>query len=1257
MKQFICIFCAVALIAGTVLPSIISTVSAADGEEVTLSDGSSWLTTHNTEYNVLATDGEGRYTMSTTAPNSGNSAFSLLSAAVYPLSTQYQLRCREAANATTSFGLTSEYSLDLNDENSIIFTRKNGSPSENAAKLFVTVNNTDVCILTTAASYTRNRVSTVAVVKKNGSWYMSWNGLVLDGDGCSEEVREYCKLENHFPAEALAADLPLHFYASCSSMNVAEAFLLKADRALADGVLTVAADTYSDANNPASVTKVTAPAYEYESERGTYKLSFSSNDTKAAVMAPVTAIDPETGESGEFGVESFLYNISSSGQCWMEYIFSNDPTFSDGTEIAFCAVKLANNAGVHLGYFNSSSTWITSCGMNNNFYNDPYDSARSFQFKTDSKTGQVYLYIWGANLTSKTTPHVANNDFSSLVGKPIYMAVRTRSIGTATARVDITPETGAETAEYTAAVEELAARTPTDLAEAEEMIAEYDASAYRYAISKNGLAKILDTRMYMFAEREALLQSKLKALREKIDALPAVDELEFQYTAELKDEICEVYLEYAALGDNMDRLDAEYADKLNGLLDKLTELDVDFSEKKQAAVDFAENVAALGEPEDINVENYAEKSGKINELRELYESMDEFLCSLVDESALDALAVLEERLPAVKAAYDVVGMIKLLPEMENVSLTDETAITETRAAYNRLAEKELVSSELLKRLEDCEAQLETVKIRDLDWYSVESKVTYTGNNSDSYTFANTVNEINGNAVATTTAKYDMTINHVYWIGMSCGSSQFMILGLSNTVKGQQLSNNSTDNISFILRPGAGNTMSISFYDAAGESERIAVFSAFNLDGMHTFGFEKAEDGHWYLVVDGSRCDRFSYARLDNYMEQYGKSTHVSIGGRNGFRASNVVLIDKNASNDTEDWAFSLPFGCSSVGDTLAATVNLKQGAQAIYQNKIDILNNKITLNMNLQDVKATNTVIGLLSEPDAFGNYTSSSKNGVVLRIYNRPASFPQHTHINIQFEGGNITRGFQPTILDTSYISISVEKSTDNHYYMRLEWETGSWLVKLDRSNENYRNVQLDNLVENGGYFMVGTTSHDINVDFAMEYTENSDEDEATEDTAAITNFILEFERYFDKLNARSKEAYEYIHSEWLKLDFVNRNSVTADLMDDEAAYNLLLTVIDYEDGKLDEFYTVTEEMYVTESQLNGLIAEYEQDDSADYTIIYAANDTVMHTIKNLSAPDAVTKLPIETERGANTAVTVLASAAVLAGVSLILAGRKRSR
>ena len=503
----------------------------------------------------------------------------------------------------------------------------------------------------------------------------------------------------------------------------------------------------------------------------------------------------------------------------------------------------------------------------------------------------------------------------------------------------------------------------------------------------------------------------------------------------------------------------------------------------------------------------------------------------------------------------------------------------------------------------------------------------------------------------------MTENQLYWIGMGCGGSQFMLFGLTSSVKGQELSNSATDNISFILRPLGDGSLNVTFFDAPGEGQQVANIPGFSLASLHKFSFEKAEDGHWYLVIDGNICNQNYYERFDNYMNTYASSTYVSIGGRNGFSANNILIADKNAEQFTGDWEFSLPFGCSYTGDKTDTTLVVKSGAQAVYKPVFESLDNwTFQINTGLQYVEGSDTMIGFLTDPAADGNQSCDPANGVVVRLINRPAAGDNRTHILLLLNGQWITMtAKEPAIMDADYYTVSVEKNTDNHYYIRIRWSGGTVLVKFDRESEYYRLVQLDDIVENGGYFTFISNNHDVGVRLSMTYSEVTEDDAAEEDNKAIVSFILDFEKNFEALNDRKVEAFEYMYSEWQKLNFLTRNSVIADLMDDEAAYGLLLEVMEYKEGNLDEYYTVTEEKLVTKSELDSLIAEYEQDSSADYVISFSADGTVIASIKNLSSKGGIPLLPAQDGTQKDGVALYIITAAVLCSGFAVCAVKRR--
>ena len=466
-----------------------------------------------------------------------------------------------------------------------------------------------------------------------------------------------------------------------------------------------------------------------------------------------------------------------------------------------------------------------------------------------------------------------------------------------------------------------------------------------------------------------------------------------------------------------------------------------------------------------------------------------------------------------------------------------------------------------------------------------------------------------------------------------------------------------------MRP-SGSVLKVTFFDAKGEAENIANISGFDFSSSHCFGFEKGEDGHWYLVIDSNRCDHAFYTRFDQFMETYGHAAHVSLGGRNGFLANNVIIVDKNSAAYSGDWNYSLPFGCSYSGNFENTTLNLRAGTQAVYNKKIEEPQKySIRIATGLQSIRS-DTLVGLLTAPDAKGNYNCTTSNGLVLRFINRPTASDNRTHILMLLGGKWVTVGaYEPSFIDEDCYTLTVEKSTDGHYYFRIRWASGTTVVKLNRTNQFYRSVQLDTLVENGGYFMFATNSHQVSANIEMSYSPEGIVDEADEDTKAVTDFILFFEKNFDALNARSKKTYESVYAEWQKVSFLTRNSVIADLMDDDAAYNLLLTVIDYKDGDLDEYYTETEERMVSKEELDQLIAEHQKDDTADYLITYP-DGTVIANIKNLSKNlskklsnvVSIIRLP-KTEKHFNTnGLLVLISVVLCGGIGVIRLQKERA-
>lgn len=1203
MKQkVLAMICSIALLAAIWCPGVPFVSAAEKGTRVTLSDGSEWLMLTDTEKNTLSTDGAGRYALHTDAENTGGSAFELISQRTYPLSSGYLLRCREASYAESYFGLTTAYSFDLNDENSIRFCRVNGyNGNENTVAVKILYKGKYEVVFS-KFGYTRDRYSKITVVKENGSYYLAWNGNVLNGAGCAPDIAEACKLENHFAPELLERDGFFHFYAGCTKLLTADAFNLQMEKSYNNGFLTASLDGYgADANNPAVMVKANAVSGTADTETGVYTVSLrDTGSSSIAPMVPVTTIDEE-GSSPEFHMECYVKDHNTAGQQWFGITLSADPTFSDGTEKTFYYVQLANKGGVHCGYFDGS-TWKTYFGANNNLFNnnDPADSEKTYYF--GQADGKVYLYVYGAGLISKTAAYKIG-DFSAFVGKPVYVRFHNRSVSAgATTSVQLQPSAAAEISGRLAYLNGLLEQQPATLEEGEEFLAAYDADPYRYAVSAEKIAAAESVRLFVLEKRQEALKKALKALKAQIDALPAPEHI----TAAEKDAVKSAFTAYIALGDNQGALDAAYTEKLNQAIAALAAVDAEFAAMKKIADEFYDRVKAVGAPAEITLENYAEKSAAVTDLRATYNDMEEFQLHIVEQAAVELLSALEERVAELKPVYEVALAIDRLPQPTDIAYTDEAAVVAARRAYTNLTDKSVIPSALLEKLQACEAAVDADKLRALDWYSASYGVEYTGSLEEAYTFANTRDTLAGDVYATTTKTFDATADALYWVGMGCGSGQFAFMGLSAETKNDGLTNKAEDTVAFILRP-SGSTLSVTFFDKAGESERVATVPGFDFAALHRFAFTRQND-HWYLVIDGQVCDRYNYARLDSFMERHGTKAHFFIGGRNGFSAANVTILDKSASTAKNGWDFSVPYGCTADTDADSANLKMPAGTQAVRQTKLENLQNwSVNINLNMVR-KGCITYVGFLKDKTPTGNSSSDADNGIVLMLYNRPAAGDNRTHILLKMDGKTITYGaYEPAIVDAEYFTLSVVKASDGHYYLQIRWVSGKVLIKFDRTNALYRHLLADSLVENGAYFTV-TTNYASDVDIEFVYEEQPD---VFEDTAAAAAFILELEKNLPALKKLDKAAYQTMYDLWEQLDFSSRNNVAGDLLDDELAYNALSIIKNFQDQSFERYVYKKSQRVLNAAELKALLQECKDDTEGQYEVSYEDGRIIFSNIR----------------------------------------------
>ena len=1165
--------CILAIIAVSVHPGITMIFAANSVETFTSGNGAEYSVEYDSDYITLSEAVNNALVIEAKSGiDTAKTAFTAKTKTLYPiLSGSFDVQC--------NFGLLDSSSYfgfeDINGKQFLI--RVTHISATNTTVLKININGEDF-VCGTYPNRLRTRTYKIGVAEQGGSYYVTYDDIPVTGEGYSEEVQEALKLENTFLKQALANDAMFRFVFGANSLN--KYAYLSPDIVYANGFAVKVTSLFNDRNcgtgNLTAIEQLknssTATSVTYSD--GVYNFSLSKN-TVIGLLSPVNT-------------NAFYIDIDTPSAFYGYYTLANDIAKKLNPTKFTVFTAWPSNPNNQIFANHAATSNIQTNGNVFNYYTSPDKNHGPWRHYIDASNKlaligpSTYAAAVSTSLDCSALSHETNNVFFEYYsGADITFKINPNIVSESDV---ILPE------------------DTSDLMETKLILNAFFADSARYVtFDYSKLVKATEI-LYDYYNNIAAVVSQIE---EKIEALPDESELNAgNYTADIKNEALGIYTNSSEF---FNEVSPELMNKLNKLIEKIILLDPDLAEGIQKAESFADSVAEIGEAGSLTVENYVEKSEKIIYMRELYDGMDDFLKTKVEASAVTKLIELESKLPAVKAAYEVVCLIEALPKVQNLTIAHKTAVAEARAAYNKLEAKNYVADAYLTKLSECEKAMKDILMRDSDWYSANSEVEFTGDNVNGYVFTDSTNIVSGDTFATTTKKYDITKEQLYWVGMGCGNAAFMTFGLSSTADGQQLLQNSTQNVSFLLRP-YNTSLLITFFDKNGEAERIGSISNFNASGVHTFAFEKV-DGHWYLNFDGTLLDDFSYERLDNYMEQYGENTHISIGGRNGFRATGVCIRNKNDSAEGGDWKFSLPFGCSSNEEDGTHTVTLKRGAQAVYQKKLEQLDHwNFTVNLDVQSKLWGEVVLGFLKDSTVTGNYECSEDNGVIIKFINRPTAMDFRTHILLVIDGKNITYAAkEPAILDASTFNISVEKNSDRHYYIRIKWDAGSLLIKYQRNDPNYSRVQFDDLVENGCYLTFGTNNYDIESTVKMEYKEQKQDSLITEDTQKIIDYILEFEKNYDALRARSKKAYETMQKKWLELDFMIRNSIVADLMDDEIAYNLLMSIIDYKDGDLDDYYTETEEMELNKYELEELIKKCTADKDIKYIIIDSKTNAVL--------------------------------------------------
>jgi len=247
---------------------------------------------------------------------------------------------------------------------------------------------------------TRNRIWKIGVTKQDGSWYMTIDGVVINGAAYDETVQNALKLENYFGEEFLTNNGMVHFFMYAASMNAGS--YLRPAVEVKDGLIADMTDRMGDQNGGyANIVEYNLLDSSAASD-GTNTV-YNFNVPSAGSITVAEPINPDG-----FSIKAKM--PLASGNQTPKFAFSNDPTFTDGTEIEFTIYQFTN--GQNTVYWNGAERTPRFSG----FYGEKVTRTLSFVEQTDG-TYRLRIYTPGNDLTA------SGMDFSSLIGKPIYLKI------------------------------------------------------------------------------------------------------------------------------------------------------------------------------------------------------------------------------------------------------------------------------------------------------------------------------------------------------------------------------------------------------------------------------------------------------------------------------------------------------------------------------------------------------------------------------------------------------------------------------------------------------------------------------------------------------------------------------------------------------------------------------------------------------------------------------------------------------------------
>ena len=398
----------------------------------------------------------------------------------------------------------------------------------------------------TVGGQLRTRVYEIGVAKSNGSWYLTYDGHIINGSDCSEEVQNALKLENTFGTEFMEQNKGVQFCIWTDSLGEYPYLYMCPTTKVENGVLYQMAYAYGDRNLPtglcsaaavvsAQADDITTVTPSNAEEKTSVSFTFNRKADSAIVSMPLDATKGWTTTS-----KMALYG--SGLNQWVTYELSNDPTFSDGTELSFNIILFAE-------------------GSTNVYYNKAEQGERFTNFFNGN---EVAWSISSDNKLKIGSKEYTALDMSSYVGKPIYMKIVTDKEDTfkphsTTVTIPDTDGTAYDwlTGKGADLPDKVGSMTNTELS---AKLNAYFTSGYRF--SSSNLYQEITKAMELEAPISGLSEEALTFTDNLNSFIGSVSVEELLYQD--KETVNQLKAEYDGLSDDMKALLAEEASILSG---------------------------------------------------------------------------------------------------------------------------------------------------------------------------------------------------------------------------------------------------------------------------------------------------------------------------------------------------------------------------------------------------------------------------------------------------------------------------------------------------------------------------------------------------------------------------------------------------------------------------------------------------------------------------------------------------------------------